>query len=958
MPTLDVDGRTASGFVLGALGTGLSIATDVENGRDIGRSVKEHAVGAVVGAAVIGLPLSYAAAGTGIVATVAAGGSAVLGPAAVAYGGYRYASAVAARPEREANARGQQQLEVNAALAGQSLAELRDLVARETGELQALKNRYNEASASVTANAAGIRQRATRIQSLLATLRTAVQSNSRPAGAVPQFKDQEDALAAKVQEANTLADACASEADASKALAAHAEAVERSAAIVRQADATLAAPPRTTTDVAGLRDSIVSDTGAIVEMQGRLEAGWSSLPGIKGQVDTRRAALINRIQRVRAALPVNLTPNQLELFDRLTRDAQDTQFAERPTDVSESPEAIQKLAGAAVQAKLDAQDLASRAAAAEPSESPRAAAAGASARSLLASAEGVPAKVQDCRARLASAPDGSKPPGGDNKAQNDDTRPPQKDTPPQPQPPSSGFQAGATQAGPAGSSANTRTGTSLLGIDTQGAPTPPAAPGAGGFGVGATTAGRDAAQPPPPGGGGQPGGSGSGGQNPQRGTQPPGPPQTRAAAGQPAAYHIFATGSRLGWASGLGQYSIGPADTSIIEHLQVAGEHVMWANRESYLPVKAWPNWTANRAEMRSWADGLARDPRDPTRRQISISANSRAGTLADALRYQTMGTPERAATCDAAYMSLGYELGYGQQAIGIADEAARNGDRALARQARQDGLSHVQNSTRILSEYERTQHLTGRCADLRDVRTQLDAILRSSSGDLSGQSRSTTAAWTLALERIVALRGGQPVQAVPAPPPPGPPARTGGGTQPAVAAAAAAQVPGTDPRELEGKWFECAAESYDESYEKDRVRPEQPWALRELPPCLQQGPGPTGKRKFGFMVEFTKNGNQYVGRVARDSPKRFNHRESFWGNAFQYQPSAEVFRLSQTAPGVYQGEIFDSIGGCVPGSCNLVWLATRMIVEGDIARQIFPYEREKVFWVRWPSLHQAPTSR
>ena len=182
MPTLDVDSRTAAGVGAAALAAGLSIATDVENGRDIGRSVKEHVVGAVVGAAVIGLPLSYTATGTGIVATVAAGGSAVLGPAALAYGGYRYGSAVAARPEREANARAQQQLDVNAALAGQSLAELRNLVERETGEIQALKNRYAAASASVTANAAGIRERATRIQGQLASLRTAVDASSRPAG--------------------------------------------------------------------------------------------------------------------------------------------------------------------------------------------------------------------------------------------------------------------------------------------------------------------------------------------------------------------------------------------------------------------------------------------------------------------------------------------------------------------------------------------------------------------------------------------------------------------------------------------------------------------------------------------------------------------------------------------------------------------------------------------------------
>jgi hypothetical protein len=352
--------------------------------------------------------------------------------------------------------------------------------------------------------------------------------------------------------------------------------------------------------------------------------------------------------------------------------------------------------------------------------------------------------------------------------------------------PSSGFQVGATQAGPASQSIdnsssaqtspavttapdNNLTDMNLLGIDVQSAPEPAA--GTQGFGVGATTAGPNDSQEPSPGGGSGPppqgGGSpgGSGGQNQQRGPQQPRPQRTRAVAGQPAAYHIFAAGSRLGWASGLGQYSIGPADSTIIEHLQVSGEHVMWANRESYLPVKAWPNWTSNRAEIRSWADGLARNPDNATRRQIPIRANSLAGTLANQLRTQTMGTPENVATCDAAYMNLGYELGYAQQTLGIAFEAAQNGDAALAQQAQRDGLSHLQTSNRILSDYERTQHLTGRCADLRDVRTQIDAIIRSDARDMTRQSAATTAAWTLALERIVALRGGQQIQTTQTPP-------------------------------------------------------------------------------------------------------------------------------------------------------------------------------------------------
>ena len=557
------------------------------------------------------------------------------------------------------------------------------------------------------------------------------------------------------------------------------------------------------------------------------------------------------------------------------------------------------------------------------------------------------------------------------------TAPAQRPVPATTTPPvrSSGFQAGATQAGPARPSTETSTpaptsppvtpatdthrgGASLLGVETQAAPTPPATEHTQGFEVGATLAGSDLSQPPPqagggsgppPRGGGQPGGGGSGGGSPPRGSQPPGPPQTRAVAGQPAAYHIFATGSRLGWASGLGQYSVGPADGSIIEHLQVAGEHVLWANRESYPPVKAWPNWTANRAEMRSWADGLVRDPRNETRRQISISANSRAATLADELRYQTMGTVEHVATCDAAYMSLGYELGYAQQVLGIADEAARNGDAALAQKAQRDGMSHLQNSLRILAEYERTGHLTGRCADLRDVRTRLDAMWRAQSGDLSGQSSATTAAWTLALERIVALRGGQPGAVVQTPPPPIPTARPQAGpTQ--------APSQGPDPGELEGTWFECGRTPiWAEEYPRDHQR---------LAGCLRVGQRHSssgvsvGGREPGLMVEFTRKGNQYVGREAGDSPKPYSIRDAFYGQAFGYQPAAEVFRLTRTASGAYEGEVFDC-RGCIPGDPNPgQWVATKMTVEGDVARELYEADRLRVYWVRWPPRHQGPASQ
>jgi hypothetical protein len=846
-------------------------------------------------------------------------------------------------------------------LANQSLAELRDLAKRERGELQALKSRYDTASAAVTDNAAGIRLRAARIERLLADLRTAVDANAGSVGSAPQFRQRLDRLAAGVREANALAEACASEADAARALAAHARAVELAAAIIEQAEAPSAASPRPATDIAGLRDSIVADAGAVVAMQRQLEADWNSLPDIQQQFDARRASLLSRIERVRAALPADLTPRQRELLDELARDTRELRLAPRPTDASESPAAIQKLAGAAVQARLDAQDLASRAAATDAGERPGAAEA-ASARSLLAAADGVPARVQDCRARLAGAAAGAAP------------REPAR-------PSSSGFQMGATQAGPADRPAVTRGDAGSPAVEAPGAATRqiapadggfafgptitgsgapragepatrPDAPADGGFAFGPASASRDPAQPLPA--GSAPAGGGQGAQ-PAASTpatsapmvSPPVALQTRAVAGQPAAFHIFATGSRMGWAAGLGQYSVGPADATIVEHLQVAGEHLMWANRESYLPVKAWPNWTANRAELRSWADELVRDPRNPTRRQITLRANSRAATLADELRYQTVGSPQYTATCDAAYMRLGYELGYGQQVLGIADEAARNGDRALAQKARQDGASHLQNATRILAEYERTLHVTGRCADLRDVGTRLDAIFRLDGGDFASQSRAATDAWQLALERIAALRLAQP-----APVPPPAPALPSPSAPPAAQGPPSTRARTADPQELEGVWFECLRRS--SAQQGDR-----PDDVPRIARCVDEGmrDRSSGLKRGGLAVEFTKRGDRYVGKEAGDSAIPWSLRDAFWGRAFSYRPASEVFRLTRTAQGTYEGEVFDC-PGCIPGDRNEgKWVATRIVVDGDVAREYYERTRTLIYWVREPRRH-PPANR
>ena len=67
--------------------------------------------------------------------------------------------------------------------------------------------------------------------------------------------------------------------------------------------------------------------------------------------------------------------------------------------------------------------------------------------------------------------------------------------------------------------------------------------------------------------------------------------------------------------------------------------------------------------------------------------------------------------------MRLGFQLAYGWQVLAIADEAAQGRNSQLAKQARQDGISHLQAANRILADYEkikvclRTLRGSERCA-------------------------------------------------------------------------------------------------------------------------------------------------------------------------------------------------------------------------------------------------------
>ncbi len=224
-------------------------------------------------------------------------------------------------------------------------------------------------------------------------------------------------------------------------------------------------------------------------------------------------------------------------------------------------------------------------------------------------------------------------------------------------------------------------------------------------------------------------------------------------AGQPAAYHIFATCSRLGWAGALARYSVGPADTAIADHLLVAGEHAMWANRTSYPPTPAWPGWQARRGLWGDWAARLAQT-RDPVfRGQMANSLTTAHEPLAQSLAVQTVGDTYRTPSCDAEYCRLGFLMAWGQQALAISEEAQRNGNSQVAQAAAIDGRQRLRLARDRLPGYQRIIPASGRCADLTSIGGQLEAAIGGPS------TAAARAAWETALRAIMALAGESPVR-------------------------------------------------------------------------------------------------------------------------------------------------------------------------------------------------------
>jgi hypothetical protein len=148
-------------------------------------------------------------------------------------------------------------------------------------------------------------------------------------------------------------------------------------------------------------------------------------------------------------------------------------------------------------------------------------------------------------------------------------------------------------------------------------------------------------------------------------------------------------------------------------------------------------------------------------------------------------------ANCDAAYFRLGYALAYATQALGIADEAARNGDKAATEQARADALQHLRNASLILSRYDQIRVASGRCADFTGIPEMLRKV--STEKNITTQAFAASRLWETVAQRIDSLSNLPPQQTAQPPAPAAPPRAQPPAQRPPPAPAAAPGRPRTD---------------------------------------------------------------------------------------------------------------------------------------------------------------------
>jgi hypothetical protein len=179
-------------------------------------------------------------------------------------------------------------------------------------------------------------------------------------------------------------------------------------------------------------------------------------------------------------------------------------------------------------------------------------------------------------------------------------------------------------------------------------------------------------------------------------------------------YHIFSTGSNLGWASALLHYTtprvrLDPADETIFDDLNRAGQHVGAAHATCSAMNPAWTDWKSKADSLQALVNAIRREPTPVIRSQVDGSVRS-TYNWAENLRVRMFNRlPSQGDTCAEKYFKLGYTIAYGQQALGIAMQWNGPGPWQVAFY---DARQWLQLAVQVLHEYEGIRPQLG-CNDI-----------------------------------------------------------------------------------------------------------------------------------------------------------------------------------------------------------------------------------------------------
>lgn len=213
--------------------------------------------------------------------------------------------------------------------------------------------------------------------------------------------------------------------------------------------------------------------------------------------------------------------------------------------------------------------------------------------------------------------------------------------------------------------------------------------------------------------------------------------------------HLFAIGSRLGWAEALARNAGPESDATMFTNMIAAGSHAQAANASCAQGPPPWPiyqNWRQLQGALTQMIDEYRRGLMNRSQLALRLSAWQQ-GMARDAA-FRSLGDDVRAdPTCDALYLRIGAALAYAQTTTQIAGRLTGTATNRL-----QEARALVQQSTTLRPA----------CRDMSRLIGDIDEAMRHPA-DASTVQRVNDL-WNMA--SLINRLGPEPVP--PPPPPPG----------------------------------------------------------------------------------------------------------------------------------------------------------------------------------------------